>query len=68
MLQGSLEASGGILGFRETQESLEQVSALKAAADERKGATLEEMSDLVRELNVKISERKASLAPLLKGN
>ncbi|KAB7496012.1 Intraflagellar transport protein 81-like protein [Armadillidium nasatum] len=62
----TLETSGGVSGFRDTQESLEQVSSMKAAVDEKKGETLNEMSEMVRELNFKINERKASLAPLLK--
>ncbi|RXG61203.1 Intraflagellar transport protein 81-like protein [Armadillidium vulgare] len=62
----TLETSGGVSGFRDTQESLEQVSSMKATVDEKKGETLNEMSEMVRELNFKINERKASLAPLLK--
>lgn len=54
-------------GFRETQESLEEISSKKASVDEKKGEVLEEMSDLVLELNKKISEKKANLAPLLRG-
>lgn len=66
-MQNNLEARSGVSGFRDTQNNLEKVSEMKAQVDERKGETLEEMSDMVRELNYKISDRKASLAPLLKG-
>ncbi len=34
--------------------------------DEKKGKTLEQMSGLVTELSMKISERKARLAPIIK--
>jgi hypothetical protein len=43
-----------------------QVATEKASLDERKGATLEEMSGLVHQLTMKISERKARLAPIIK--
>ena len=39
---------------------------LKAGLDERKGATLEEMSGLVHQLTLRIGERKARLAPIIK--
>ena len=45
---------------------LRQVATEKASLDERKGATLEEMSGLVHQLTMKISERKARLAPIIK--
>lgn len=57
----------GVSGFHETQETMEQVSSMKAKVDERKGETLEEMSGMVMELNRKIAERKAHLAPIIKG-
>ena len=57
----------GVSGFHETQESMEKVSSMKATIDARKGETLEEMSGMVMELNKKIAERKAHLAPIIKG-
>ncbi|XP_068230834.1 intraflagellar transport protein 81 homolog [Palaemon carinicauda] len=61
-----MESEMGVSGFRETKESMEKVSSMKAEVDERKGQTLEEMSGMVMELNHKIAERKARLAPIIK--
>lgn len=63
-----IETQQGVKGFRETRELLERISDEKANTDEEKGRTLEEMSNLVRILNSKISEKKVHLAPLLRGN
>lgn len=62
-----MEVQMGVSGFHETQETVEKVSSQKAEIDERKGQTLEEMSGMVMELNHKIAERKARLAPIIKG-
>lgn len=62
----AMEVQMGVSGFRETQETVEKVSSMKAEVDERKGQTLEEMSGMVMELNHKIAERKARLAPIIK--
>ena len=62
-----IETRQGVRGFRETREILEKVSSEKAGTDEEKGRTLEEMSMMVRQLNSKISEKKVTLAPLLRG-
>lgn len=62
-----MEAQMGVSGFHETQETMEKVSSMKATIDTRKGETLEEMSGMVMELNRKIAERKAHLAPIIKG-
>ncbi|XP_045594415.2 intraflagellar transport protein 81 homolog [Procambarus clarkii] len=62
----ALEMQMGVSGFREAQENMEKVSSMKAEVDERKGQTLEEMSGMVMELNHKIAERKARLAPIIK--
>ena len=62
-----VETQQGVKGFRETRELLERISDEKANTDEEKGRTLEEMSNLVRILNSKISEKKVLLAPLLRG-
>jgi len=53
------EAAGGVSGYRDTQAELERIAAEKADVDERKGQTLEEMSALVSQLTMKISDRKA---------
>ncbi|XP_057372541.1 intraflagellar transport protein 81 homolog [Daphnia carinata] len=61
-----IETHQGVKGFRETRDLLERISDEKANTDEEKGRTLEEMSNLVRILNSKISEKKVLLAPLLR--
>ena len=43
-----------------------QVATEKASLDEKKGETLEDMSRMVHQLTLKISERKARLAPIIK--
>ena len=62
----NLESEKGITGFRDTQDNLERVAATKADLDSQKGKTLEDMSGLVNQLTMKISERKARLAPIIK--
>ena len=62
----AMEASKGVAGFRNTQENLEKAATIKANLDEQKGATLEDMSGLVHQLTLKISERKSRLAPIIK--
>ena len=62
----TLERDQGVSGFRDTQNNLEKVAAMKAGIDEQKGQTLEEMSTLVQQLSLKINERKARLAPIIK--
>jgi len=62
----ALEKDRGVSGFRDTTENLERVAEQKAGLDERKGATLEEMSGLVHQLTLRIGERKARLAPIIK--
>ena len=58
----AMERDHGVSGFRDTRESLERVAGEKAGLDERKGATLEEMSGLVHQLTLRIGERKARWA------
>ena len=65
--QGNIEETHGISGFRDAQESLDKIENERVAIDHQKGSTLEDMSELVEELNDKVVEKKASLAPLLKG-
>lgn len=61
-----LENKKGVTGFRETQEELEKVSALKSEVDETKHRTLDDMSDMVQQLNKVINEKKSLLAPIIK--
>lgn len=43
----TVEAEKGIAGYSNTQEELERVSAIKSELDEKKGRTLDDMSDMV---------------------
>lgn len=43
----TLEAEKGISGYSDTQEELERVSAIKSELDEKKGRTLDDMSEMV---------------------
>ncbi|XP_015917332.1 intraflagellar transport protein 81 homolog isoform X2 [Parasteatoda tepidariorum] len=61
-----LEMQKGVSGFHAAQDELEKVSSIKAELDEKKGQTLEEMSIMVQKLNLKIAEKKARLAPVIK--
>lgn len=61
-----MENKQGVSGYRQTQDELEKVSAVKSDLDERKGKTLEDMSDMVNRLVRKIAEKKSSLAPIIK--
>lgn len=42
-----MEAEKGISGYSNTQEELERVSAIKSELDEKKGSTLDDMSEMV---------------------
>lgn len=53
-----LEKKLGIIGFRDVQKDLEDVSAAKGSIDEMKGQTLEEISKIVQEMNEKINQKK----------
>lgn len=55
-----------VLGFRETQDELEKVSAMKSTMDEVKHRTLDDMSEMVDKLNRVIQTKKSSLAPVVK--
>jgi len=55
-----------IQGFRETQDELEKVSAMKSEMDEMKHRTLDDMSDMVQKLHTVIAEKKEMLAPIIK--
>uniref|UniRef100_A0A8C8E056 Intraflagellar transport 81 homolog n=1 Tax=Oryzias sinensis TaxID=183150 RepID=A0A8C8E056_9TELE len=56
----------GISGYSNTQEELERVSAIKTELDEKKGRTLDDMSEMVKRLNSLIVEKKSALAPIIK--
>ncbi|XP_029296543.1 intraflagellar transport protein 81 homolog isoform X1 [Cottoperca gobio] len=62
----TMEAEKGISGYSDTQEELERVSAIKSELDEKKGRTLDDMSDMVKRLNSMIVEKKSALAPIIK--
>jgi len=60
-----LEEKKGVTGYSTVQSDLEKVSALKARIDESKGATLNEISRIVQDINNAIKEKKAKLAPAI---
>ncbi|XP_070760629.1 intraflagellar transport protein 81 homolog [Enoplosus armatus] len=62
----SVEAEKGISGYSNTQEELERVSAIKSELDEKKGRTLDDMSEMVKKLNSMIVKKKSALAPIIK--
>eukprot|EP00064_Thunnus_orientalis_P000396 superscaffoldBa00000019_g396 len=62
----TVEAEKGISGYSNTQEELERVSAIKSELDEKKGRTLDDMSEMVKKLNSMIVEKKSALAPIIK--
>ncbi|XP_071378181.1 intraflagellar transport protein 81 homolog isoform X1 [Centroberyx affinis] len=62
----TMEAQKGISGYSDTQEELERVSAIKSELDEKKGRTLDGMSEMVKKLNSVIVEKKSALAPIIK--
>ncbi|KAM3611337.1 uncharacterized protein V6R79_016846 [Siganus canaliculatus] len=62
----TVEAEKGISGYSNTQEELERVSAIKSELDEKKGRTLDDMSEMVKKLNSMIVDKKSALAPIIK--
>ncbi|XP_061672641.1 intraflagellar transport protein 81 homolog [Syngnathoides biaculeatus] len=62
----SMEAEKGISGYSNTQDELERVSAIKSELDEKKGRTLDDMSEMVKQLNSMIAAKKSALAPNIK--
>lgn len=62
----AVENKKGVAGYRQTQEELEKVSAVKSELDEKKGKTLEDISDMVQRLTKTIANKKNSLAPIIK--
>ncbi|XP_029960578.1 intraflagellar transport protein 81 homolog [Salarias fasciatus] len=61
-----LEAEKGISGYSDTQDELENASALKNDLDEKKARTLDDMSEMVKKLNSVIAEKKSVVAPIIK--
>ncbi|KAK6632280.1 hypothetical protein RUM44_007321 [Polyplax serrata] len=59
------EAEHGVLGFRDTVETLEKVTEETTDFDSVKGKTLDEMSILIQQLSRRIEEKKTELAPLI---
>uniref|UniRef100_A0A8C5WVV8 Intraflagellar transport protein 81 homolog n=1 Tax=Laticauda laticaudata TaxID=8630 RepID=A0A8C5WVV8_LATLA len=62
----AIEDKKGISGYSYTQEELERVSAVKSEMDDMKGRTLDNMSDMVKKLNTLVTDKKSSLAPIIK--
>ena len=60
-----MEEKKGVSGYTGVQSDLEKVSALKARIDESKGATLNEISRIVEDINRAIKDKKAKLAPAI---
>lgn len=60
-----IERRFGIEGYSETKDAMEEVSALKQNIDLKKGATLQEISNVVDELNNKLKAARARLSPLV---
>jgi intraflagellar transport protein 81 len=60
------EGARGIDGYSAVQSQLDKESDAKAAADEAKGQSLEQISQLVDEINEQIRSRKNRLAPQIK--
>ncbi|OHT13355.1 hypothetical protein TRFO_16431 [Tritrichomonas foetus] len=58
-----IERQRGISGFREARAQLEQVSGKKADLDDSKATTLEEMSQIVKEIQRNIQLRQDELRP-----
>ena len=62
----AVESAHGIVGYTDVQAGLEKASEAKAAADESKGQTLEEIAVVVEEINAQIRAQKGKLAPQIK--
>lgn len=59
------EEKKGVRGYTAVASDLEKVSSLKARIDESKGATLQEISRIVEDINKAIGERKSALQPAI---
>merc|ERR1719261_561554 len=53
-------------GMRQTEAALEKASVEKAAVDQAKGRTLDEISAIVQKINSQLKEKKNKLAPQIK--
>eukprot|EP00730_Choanoeca_flexa_P016138 TRINITY_DN7566_c0_g2_i2.p1 TRINITY_DN7566_c0_g2~~TRINITY_DN7566_c0_g2_i2.p1 ORF type:complete len:667 (+),score=208.80 TRINITY_DN7566_c0_g2_i2:64-2064(+) len=60
------ERASGVAGSLMAQEKLEHVSLAKSELDEEKGATLDDISQMVNKLTETIASKKELLAPLIK--
>lgn len=58
-----LEARRGVRGYRDTQDKLERASEKTAETDQLKEKTLEEISNMVRQITLQLKEKKSDLAP-----
>lgn len=65
-LLSKIEEKNGIGGYIETRRQLVEVSQTKAATDRLKGKTLEEISEIVRMLNMKLKVKESELKPRVK--
>ena len=61
-----LERKKGIEGYSATQDRLEDVASNKQRVDQRKEATLEEISRLVMDISNQLNAKKNKLAPQIK--
>lgn len=61
----AMEAAKGITGYKETQDTLEVVSAAKSEVDAAKAMTVEEHATKSKLLQESISQKKTKLAPLI---
>ena len=52
-------------GFAEQQARLEEISGAKQQKDEEKGKAMEDISQMVQKLQVKIEEQRETIEPLL---
>ncbi|KAG4096729.1 hypothetical protein H8356DRAFT_1425994 [Neocallimastix lanati (nom. inval.)] len=60
-----IEKENGIVGYHDTQETLEKVSEKKNEMDETKGKTLNEISSLVDKIVQTINDKKAVLTTVI---
>jgi len=60
-----IERQRGVSGARQKRRELEEVSAAKADLDDMKGKTLEEMTEIVKEIQRNIQARQTELKPFV---
>ena len=65
-LKSNLEAKQGVSGYLDMQDNLEKVSSMKSTVDERKGRTLEDISQMVAQLTKLIESKKTELSPAIR--